>query len=264
MGNGSHQWRGVAEAEITDVDDPEQKGRIKVNGRGITADGADVELDTWIPPKTVANYGLHLPPRVGDIVSVEFTSGDTSDTTHGETFLRNPNLAFIGTARRDQKDLDEEFRGKNYGNVVGFREPGASAGWQVWRDNDVAAFWGTRTYIGTVGLEDEVERMVGGAALGAWFGDFFIHMDTVLAQLRDFVSYIEYWADPTKPTHGWPVVDNVAKPPANLWPGFVINLSQLDEAWGKLIEMDDWIGNWQHDTVFLKGIEDAYEGGDGL
>lgn len=264
MGHGSHQWKGTAYAIVTSVDDPEKRGRVKVNGRSLTSDGADVELDVWVPPKSVVNYGLHLPPRVGDVVGVEFTSGDTGDTAHGETFLRDPDFQYTGAVRRDEEDIDLDFSDLDYNNLVGYKEPGALSGWVIDRDSGNGYFWGGNTYLGDGPTGGPWERTVGGAALGYWFEDFFTHLDRVIGRIYNILDWLRYWGDPTQPTQGWPVVNDVAKPPPGDTSDIVDKLAELDTYWDKLVGMEGFIGGWQHDNVFLLDIEGAYEPGEGL
>lgn len=267
MGHGSHQWSGYVEAEVTDVDDPEQKGRIKVNGRGITADGADVELDEWIPLKTTVSYGLHLPPRVGDVVGVEFTSGDTSDTAHGETFLRNPNLKIVGAIRRDSEDIDERFRKKTYNTIVGYIEQGRAAGWTIDRKDNVAMIWGTKTIIGAVGTEKSFEGVIPSFAFGYWMEDLISIVVDMHNAIYGFMTQILEWGESEEPSlPGWPVVgspgEQRALMPQDDYLFLVQQYNLFIDAFDNFEKLPDWIGNWQHQTILIKDSEEFYEKGD--
>lgn len=85
------RYYSLYRAQVTDVSDPEERGRIKVTVPSLFG---DTELPNWVLPRDYRNAGLNkgefFPPEVDDWVFVEFEGGDTnypvySGGWHGET-----------------------------------------------------------------------------------------------------------------------------------------------------------------------------------
>lgn len=71
-----HQRHGVYSATVTDVEDPEQRGRVKVKVPAIHPQGA---LPTWALPLGASlggGTGALIPPKVGAAVFVMFLDGN--------------------------------------------------------------------------------------------------------------------------------------------------------------------------------------------
>jgi phage baseplate assembly protein gpV len=81
-----HRYYGLYRAEVKNVKDPEQRGRIQVQCPEV---GHTAVLPKWVDPSFAAagtNRGWFWPPEVGDSVWVSFERGDAA----------RPNLYFGG------------------------------------------------------------------------------------------------------------------------------------------------------------------------
>ena len=80
MSNGTIYYYGMYRAQVVDLEDPDDSGRIRVMVTSIQAE-ADAETHRWAMPCVPyagPNVGLHLSPDVGDMVWVEFEGGDVT------------------------------------------------------------------------------------------------------------------------------------------------------------------------------------------
>lgn len=82
---------------VTNVDDPDQRGRIKVKCQTLV--GADQELPVWVEPavlySTKSGAGFWWIPEIDSEVELEIMTGDDStDESPGESFLAHPELRY--------------------------------------------------------------------------------------------------------------------------------------------------------------------------
>lgn len=122
-------------AIVTNIDDPEKRGRIKVRCQSLV--GADVELPDWIEPgaqliSTLGGGSLWLP-SIDSTVVLQVDAADTHDDVPGERFLQNPAIKWLAATPTDPngpQSLPEALR-TNYPFRRGFRTPG---GHEMWMD----------------------------------------------------------------------------------------------------------------------------------
>jgi hypothetical protein len=116
-------YREQFNAIVTRVDDPEQRGRIKVRSQELLAE--DTELPGWIPPVfpfTGENdAGFFFLPAIGDPVRIEAIVGSDQDDVPGTSWLLHPDFRWIGCTYSDTSDVPEEFRGDYYTKRSGFK-----------------------------------------------------------------------------------------------------------------------------------------------
>lgn len=97
-------------AIVTDAQDPNEQGRVRVRVPAIT--GAQ-ELQFWALPKAgfaTNNAGFFRAPKVGEGVYVEFRQGDPRFPIYSGGWWAKPNDG--------QTEVPEEAIGENYGNVT--------------------------------------------------------------------------------------------------------------------------------------------------
>lgn len=99
-------------ALVTSLDDPEQRGRIKVKSQEILAE--DVELPDWLDPCfpfTGGNdAGWFFLPDIGDIVEIEAVVGSSDDDHPGTAFHAYPRMKWRCCAYSDTDDVPSEMR----------------------------------------------------------------------------------------------------------------------------------------------------------
>jgi hypothetical protein len=111
---------------VTDADDPQGQGRVKVSCE--VANGRTVAIEKWALPS--ADYagqdkGLFLPPDKGDVVWVWFDHGDRSQPRYSGSFWGNTDPA----KARGTSDVPAEFReGTGPPTARGFKTK-AGHGW---------------------------------------------------------------------------------------------------------------------------------------
>lgn len=118
--------REKAPARVTDNEDPERRGRVKVTCAALMGDD-ETELPDWIEPSF--KWGSFQVPDVGELIEIEFnTRSDQAEETSFQAFLENPNIKWSGT-RFDsldagtQRPFDPFFRNKHYGKRRGYATP---------------------------------------------------------------------------------------------------------------------------------------------
>lgn len=102
---------------VIDIEDPEGCNRIKVNVPQVTGRNTHPVWATAFDQFGGKNYGIHNLPQKGDIVWVQFESG-------------NPNFPLWSHGYYGKGEKPEEFK---RGNVYGFKSPG---GHTVFLDDD--------------------------------------------------------------------------------------------------------------------------------
>lgn len=122
----SHTFREVFTAKVTDVDDDEKRGRIRVTSRELVADG--VELPDWVEPcfpYAAAKSGWFFVPPVDSIVEVEMVVGASDDDTPGLAAIVNPAFRWRCALYPSSSDVPDDFA-KDYPQRMGIRTPGGN------------------------------------------------------------------------------------------------------------------------------------------
>lgn len=119
---------------VTDDQDPEQRGRIKVACAslvGIDASGEPLEYPGWIPPVfgwrsssdgVTGDCGFFFVPRVGATVEIEFTESSSVDQSPGMASIVAPDPKYRGCLLNPGDDIGDDFR-TNYPARYGWRGP---------------------------------------------------------------------------------------------------------------------------------------------
>lgn len=113
-------------ATVTNTQDPEQRGRIKVICSGLLGDESQ-ELPQWIP--MIPAWGWFSLPDIGEIVEVEATVGSDDDEHFGQSSINNMDLKYRtnryygGTETDTPRPVPPDFTSKNYGKRRGFATP---------------------------------------------------------------------------------------------------------------------------------------------
>jgi hypothetical protein len=119
-------------AEVTNVDDPDRLGRIKVKCAAILAD--EIELPDWIEPKfayvSPGKIGWFSVPEIGSIVEIEYPISSAYDEFAAETQLHMNDWRYVCTTYSDAQELPEIFK-TNYPKRAGQVYPN---GWMVYFD----------------------------------------------------------------------------------------------------------------------------------
>jgi len=114
-------------AKVTDSDDPEKRGRIKVACAALLGD-EESPLPMWVEP--VPQWGWFIVPDVGEIVEVEVVTGSSEDEQPGQMAIDNLNIRWQGQRHYGNEEGDaptpvpEDFTASNYGKRRGFATPG--------------------------------------------------------------------------------------------------------------------------------------------
>jgi len=116
-------------ARVTNNQDPNQRGRIKVVCVGLLGD-EDSELPTWVEPVHV--WGWFFVPDVGEQVEIEVTVSSEGDESFQQMSIDNLQPKWRGATYKtdDEVEGDNEARPvpddfkQNYGKRRGFSTPG--------------------------------------------------------------------------------------------------------------------------------------------
>lgn len=117
----------VHDGRVTDNNDPEKKGRLKVASQGLL--GAGLSLPMWIPPENqwFASAGgagaLFLPAVESSVELIVHTTDSGLDERPGERFLDNPDIRWRPaqfTSSAGANPLPAALAGDNYPNVRGW------------------------------------------------------------------------------------------------------------------------------------------------
>lgn len=203
------------------IDDPEQRGRIKVSGAPITADGEDIELDFWIECAAMPARGLHFLPNVGDFVEVVMDAASTDDAVFGETFMKASAMKWTGSVLKDATDIAPHFRfeaeevvgdapertlkEEEYGGIQGYEFNDESAGVMFNKRDGAASFWGTATHVGEY-IGGELTILGGGHR--DWLRDTMEYLYNVIDTFDSMLEVIRNWGSPEgSPFNGLDVYD---------------------------------------------------------
>jgi len=99
-------------AIVTNVDDPEKRGRVKVKCQTLV--GADKELPTWCEPMsfyTTKLGGWFSIPEVNSEVEIEVVTSDSTDETPGESFLTHPDIRYAAGLFGTTNPVPDELKG---------------------------------------------------------------------------------------------------------------------------------------------------------
>lgn len=113
-------------ARVTDNQDPEKRGRVRVTCSGLMGDDETV-LPDWVEP--AFSWGAFQVPDIGELIEIECNSiDDQAEDAPYQAFLENPDIKWSGT-RFDSLEAgtprppDVLFTSKNYGKRRGFCTP---------------------------------------------------------------------------------------------------------------------------------------------
>lgn len=113
-------------ATVSNSEDPEKRGRIKVTCSALLGDEQQ-ELPGWIEPALL--WGWFAVPDVGQQVTIIATLGTDSDLYQHQSSITSLNVrwlggtVFTGDDAEDANLIGEEFTDKNYGKRRGFKTP---------------------------------------------------------------------------------------------------------------------------------------------
>lgn len=116
------------DATVTNIEDPERRGRIQVACVGLMGD-EDSTLPNWIEP--VLQWGWFLVPDVGEMVEIECEISSSEDEIFGQTSLDSPDMRWKGKRhwtsdnvedQIERREIPEDFK-TNYGKRRGFATP---------------------------------------------------------------------------------------------------------------------------------------------
>ncbi len=117
--------KGVYPATVTAIEDPEQRGRIRVACAALMGD-EETEMPAWVEP--VYEWGWFVVPDVGEIVDLEVTEGSHDDEHFGQASINNLDPRWKGrywggNETDVKRPVPEDFK-TNYGKRRGFATPG--------------------------------------------------------------------------------------------------------------------------------------------
>lgn len=113
--------RKSAQAIVTNNEDPEKLGRIKVKcGEYL---GTSAEIPFWISPRFPhggVDRGFFFIPEIGDAVEIDWVEATQFEVVYGQSALVDPNFRWTSTLYRDDDEVPSEFR-KKYGKRFGIK-----------------------------------------------------------------------------------------------------------------------------------------------
>lgn len=189
-----HIFTETAQAIVTNTNDPDRLGRIKVRCGAVT--GNDIEIPVWVAPEfpfAGEGHGWFILPEVGDAVLIEYTTGSTLDRSYAQTFLTNPNFRYRSAFYKDRNDLPSEMRDGNYRKRYGIKmKSGAILLFDISK-NEVALD-ATLVRLGTI---DAGEKAVVGESYQTWMESTIDEVESLRAQvkaIRDVAElHIQAW-----------------------------------------------------------------------
>lgn len=113
-------------ATVTNANDPEKRGRIKVACAAILGD-EETELPMWVEPLPM--WGWFVVPDVGEVVEVEVLSGSSEDDSHGQITIDSLDIKWRGdrywgnSEGPSPRPVPEDFTKTNYGKRRGYATP---------------------------------------------------------------------------------------------------------------------------------------------
>lgn len=117
----------IVQAKVTNIEDPEKRGRIRVECRAFLPEGT--ELDEWVEPMFPytgeKDSGIFFVPGKGTQVELEYQDTDLSDESPGQGFIRFPDFRWRCCLYSSTEDVPAEFR-ENYGKRMGWKTPEGS------------------------------------------------------------------------------------------------------------------------------------------
>jgi hypothetical protein len=113
-------------AQVSNNQDPQKRGRIKVVCASVMGDGA-TELPQWIEPDF--EWGWFSVPDVGEFVDIEHTDSADDDESPGQSSIHVPNFRWKGrhwggTDTDVPRPVPDDFTKTNYAKRRGFATPG--------------------------------------------------------------------------------------------------------------------------------------------
>lgn len=103
-------------AKVTDCNDPERRGRVKVACAGLLED-EETTLPQWVDP--LLPHGWFLIPEVGDTIEIIVATDGETDEIAGQTSIENPAPRWVGWQWRNKPD--SVFTSTHYGKRRGFK-----------------------------------------------------------------------------------------------------------------------------------------------
>jgi hypothetical protein len=113
-------------ATVTDTDDPEKRGRIKVTSSSLLG-SSDADVAGWIEP--VWGWGWFTVPDVGESIEIVVAAQGDMDESFGQASLEEPDIRWRGARMWTTEDGDtprvvpDDFTTTNYGKRRGFATP---------------------------------------------------------------------------------------------------------------------------------------------
>jgi hypothetical protein len=180
-----HSFTSSGYATVTNNDDPDKLGRIKVRC-GLLMDG-DKEIPLWIAPRFMGagpNWGEFYIPRVGDTVEIEWSTGHTSDPVPGLAAM-NPNIQYRSALYTRAEDIPAEFSGDHYKKRFGHKMH--SGGSLIYdEEHDAMALSATNVRLGHTEAADGQPAVVGNTLKG-WEEDL---LTTIANALTDVLALL--------------------------------------------------------------------------
>jgi len=155
-----HTLREIYLAVVSDIEDDEKRGRIKVACREIAE--ADTELPEWVEPcfpyaGNDGASGFFFLPAVGDLVEIERTVGHTDDDAAGMAAIMDPDTRWRCATYATAADVPTEFTSGTYGKRMGITTPGGNM--LIFDDDQSGVFLVAMTLI-KLGSEQAAQPLV--------------------------------------------------------------------------------------------------------
>lgn len=115
--------RDKFEAVVTNNQDPEKRGRLKVTCRALVAEG--VELPDWIEPAfpyAADGAGWFFVPPAGTPIEIEAIVSADGDDSPGQAFIANPDYRWTACLYAGPDAVPAEFK-EAYGTRLGIKTP---------------------------------------------------------------------------------------------------------------------------------------------
>jgi hypothetical protein len=170
--------RETYNAIVSDVEDEEKRGRIKVTCRDIAE--VDTELPEWIEPcypyaGVDGAAGFFFLPAVGDTVEIERVVGPTDDDAVGMAAIMDPDTHWRCATYATAGDVPTEFTSGVYGKRMGIIAPGGNM--LIFDETQSAVFLVATTLI-KLGSEEAAQPLVLGTILQTMLSLFLSTMET--------------------------------------------------------------------------------------
>jgi len=172
-----HTLRETYDAIVSDNQDPEKRGRIKVKCGEIT--DTERDLPEWVEPcfqyaGVEGAAGIFFVPAVGDPVEIERAVGHTDDDASGMATIINPETRWRCMTYGTAADVPTEFTFGTYGKRMGIKTPGGTV---LIFDDEASALFLVASQI-KIGSETAAEPLVLGNIMLSFCSQFLSIMET--------------------------------------------------------------------------------------